>query len=123
MRIAEIAISGFRGFRAETRLPLAPGFNVVDGRNGVGKSTLFDAVEFALTGQLTKYGDSKAAGESVDDYLWWKGDGPSPTTRFVEVTFVDDSGPLTIRRTPIDDPNPQTLATLAWQKARSEPSR
>jgi DNA repair exonuclease SbcCD ATPase subunit len=112
MRLAEIAVSGFRGFRAETRLLLAPGFNVIDGRNGVGKSTLFDAVEFALTGQLTKYGDSKAAGETVKDYLWWKGDGPSPSARFVEVTFVDDNGPLTIRRTPIDDPNPQTLAAV-----------
>ena len=112
MRLTEIAISGFRGFRAEARLPLAPGFNVVDGRNGVGKSTLFDAVEYALTGQLTKYGDSKAAGETVKDYLWWKGDGPSPTARFVEATFVGDDGPLTIRRTPIDDPDPQTLAAV-----------
>ena len=112
MRLAEIAFSGFRGFRAETRLSFAPGFNVIDGRNGVGKSTIFDAVEFALTGQLTKYGDSKAAGETVEDYLWWKGDGPAPSARFVEVTFVDDDGPLTIRRTPIDGPNSQTLATL-----------
>lgn len=112
MKIAEIAISGFRGFRAEARLSLAPGFNVVDGRNGVGKSTIFDAVEFALTGQLSKYGDSKAAGETVDDYLWWKGDGPSPSSRFVEVTFVSDEGPLTIRRTPIDDPDPSTLAAV-----------
>lgn len=110
MRLAEIAVSGFRGFRGETRLPLALGFNVVDGRNGVGKSTIFDAVEFALTGQLTKYGDSKAAGETVEDYLWWKGDGPAPVTRFVEVTFVGDDGPLTIRRTPIDDPDPVILA-------------
>lgn len=112
MKIAEIAVSGFRGFRAETRISLAPGFNVVDGRNGVGKSTIFDAVEFALTGQLTKYGDSKAAGETVADYLWWKGDGPSPSSRFVEVTFVGATGPLTVRRTPIDDPDPAILTAV-----------
>lgn len=112
MKLAEIAVSGFRGFRDETRLPLAPGFNVVDGRNGVGKSTLFDAVEFALTGRLTKYGDSKAAGQTVEDYLWWKGDGPSPSARFVEVTFISENGPIAIRRTPIDDPAPETLAAV-----------
>jgi recombinational DNA repair ATPase RecF len=112
VKLAEIAISGFRGFRTETRLPLASGFNVVDGRNGVGKSTLFDAVEFALTGQLSKYGDSKAAGETVNDYLWWKGSGPPPATRFVEVTFIGEDGPLTIRRTPIEGPDAASLAAV-----------
>lgn len=112
MKLAEIAIAGFRGFRDETRMKLAPGFNVIDGRNGVGKSTLFDAVEFALIGRLTKYGDSKAAGQTVEDYLWWQGDGPAPSARFVEVTFVTEDGPITIRRTPIDEPAPETLEAV-----------
>ena len=109
MRIQEIRVSGFRGFRDLVEVPLAPDFTVVDGRNGVGKSTIFDAIEFALTGQITKYGDMKSGGETVDDYLWWKGEGPAPNERFVEVTFHDGEQPLTVRRSPLEEPRPDIL--------------
>lgn len=109
MKIERILISGFRGFRDCVDVPIAPSFTVIDGRNGVGKSTLFDAVEFALTGHLSKYGDMKASGESVEDYLWWKGDGPSPAKRFVEVTLRDGDEAIRLRRTPIEDPSPEVL--------------
>lgn len=109
MKIERILISGFRGFRDRVDVPIAPSFTVIDGRNGVGKSTLFDAVEFALTGHLSKYGDIKASGESVEDYLWWKGDGPSPAERFVEVTLRDGDEAIRLRRTPIEDPSPEVL--------------
>src|SRR5690348_2481574 len=102
MKIDRIVISGFRGFSDSVTIQLAPGFTVIDGRNGVGKSTIFDAVEFSLTGQMSKYNDMKAGGESAEDYIWWKGDGPAPSERFVEVTFIDDAGSVTLRRTPIE---------------------
>lgn len=47
MKLARVEIAGFRGFRVETTFQFAPGFTVIDGRNGVGKSTVFDAVEYA----------------------------------------------------------------------------
>lgn len=109
MKLERILISGFRGFRDKVDVPIAPGFTVIDGRNGVGKSTLFDAIEFALTGLISKYGDMKASGESVEDYIWWKGDGPSPSERFVEVTLRDGTEALVLRRTPIEDPAPELL--------------
>ncbi len=109
MKIDRIRISGFRGFRDLIDVPIAPGFTVIDGRNGVGKSTIFDAIEFALTGHISKYGDMKASGESVEDYIWWKGDGPSPAERFVEVTLRDGAEPIVLRRTPIDVPTVKTL--------------
>lgn len=109
MRIQRIRVSGFRGFRDLVEIPLAPDFTVVDGRNGVGKSTIFDAIEFALTGQITKYGDMKSGGETVDDYLWWKGEGAAPSERFVEVTFHDGEQPLTVRRSPLEEPRPDIL--------------
>lgn len=112
MKIESVLISGFRGFRDRVEVPFAPGFTVIDGRNGVGKSTVFDAIEFALTGRLTKYGEMKASGESVDDYLWWKGDGPAPAERFVEVTLRDGEDELRLRRTPIEDPSPELLARV-----------
>ena len=109
MKIERVRISGFRGFRDLVDVPIASGFTVIDGRNGVGKSTIFDAIEFALTGHISKYGDMKAAGESVEDYIWWKGDGPSPADRFVEVTLRDGDEPIVLRRTPIKAPTAETM--------------
>jgi chromosome segregation protein len=109
VKIKHVVISGFRGFRDRVDVPFAPGFTVIDGRNGVGKSTIFDAIEFALTGRLSKYGEMKASGESVEDYLWWKGDGPSPSERFVELTLRDGDDEIRLRRTPIEDPSPELL--------------
>lgn len=112
MRIQRIAVSGFRGFRDLVEVPLAPSFTVIDGRNGVGKSTVFDAIEFVLTGQITKYGDMKASGETVENYIWWKGDGHAPKARYAEVTFYDETGSITLRRTPIEEPAPADLARV-----------
>ena len=63
MKLAFIEVSGFRGFRNPLRIDLGTGFTVVSGRNGVGKSTLCDAVEFALTGSISKYRVTKTAME------------------------------------------------------------
>lgn len=111
MRIERISVAGFRGFREPVTVPLAHAFTVVDGRNGVGKSTLFDAVEYVLTGQIGKYENAKAAGETVDDYIWWKGEG-TPSERFVEVAFRGDGDPITLRRTPISGPDAEALAAV-----------
>lgn len=109
MKIQRLTVSGFRGFRDRVDVPFAEGFTVIDGRNGVGKSTLFDAIEFALTGHLSKYGEMKAGGESAEDYLWWKGDGPAPAERFVELTLCDGEQQIVVRRTPIEDPSAEVL--------------
>lgn len=55
MRVEYVEMSGFRGFKSKTRLNLPRGFAVFTGRNGVGKSTVFDAMDFALTGSISKY--------------------------------------------------------------------
>ena len=99
MRLDFIEACGFRGFRDLVRINFGRGFTVITGRNGVGKSTLCDAVEFAITGSIDKYAVEKAAKESVSDYLWWRGEGV-PKAHYVKVSFVDDDGkPFTITRT------------------------
>jgi chromosome segregation protein len=50
MRLDYVEVCGFRGFRDKVRIDFGGGFTVITGRNGVGKSTLCDAVEFAITG-------------------------------------------------------------------------
>ena len=91
MRLDYVETSGVRGFKDKVRIEFGTGFTVISGRNGVGKSTIFDAIEFALTGSLNKYTVEKAALESLSDYLWWRGQG-TPDGYYVTVGFGNDSG-------------------------------
>ena len=94
MKISHLNISGFRGFRDETRLELSASFNIICGRNGVGKSTVFDAIEFAITGSLDKYAGLGAAKDRPTDYIWWRGEG-TPLQHYVSVGFTDNEGKTT----------------------------
>lgn len=99
MRLDYVEVCGFRGFRDKVRIDFGGGFTVITGRNGVGKSTLCDAVEFAITGLIEKYAVEKAAKESLSDYLWWRGAG-MPKAHYVTASFIRDNGaPFTITRT------------------------
>ena len=100
MRISKISIAGFRGVLERLDLDVGDSFLVLTGRNGSGKSTICDAIEFALTGKISRLEMRKEKGESVADYLWWRGEG-SPSDRLVRLTFIKESGePLTIERRP-----------------------
>jgi len=113
VKLAFVELNGFRGYRKPVRIDFADRFTIIDGRNGVGKSTIFDAIEFALTGTLAKYDDAKASGETVADYLWWTGEGPAPTDRYVVIGFRDGDTEISIRRGQFDDPEATTLKALA----------
>ena len=49
MRIKSVTLENFRCFR-ETKLDLSADIVAIYGRNGVGKTAIFDAFEFALLG-------------------------------------------------------------------------
>ena len=89
--ISFVELEGFRGVRNRLRVDFAPGFTVITGRNGAGKSTICDAVEFALLGRLTKYEEGTEKGESIADYVWWRGRGSSPR-RTVSLGFRTADG-------------------------------
>jgi chromosome segregation protein len=96
--IANITMAGFRGVRRRISLDLPQGFAVITGRNGSGKSTICDALEFALTGVISKYGEAVESKETVEDYLWWRGTA-LPEESFVSVTLLDaTSRNVTVRR-------------------------
>jgi chromosome segregation protein len=82
---------GFRGFRTKTPIAIPRGFAVLTGRNGSGKSTICDAVEFVLTGTIDKYATEKGGKESLADYIWWRGEG-NAAEHYVTVVFGDDEG-------------------------------
>ena len=91
MKLDFVEVCGFRGFRDKLRVTFGSGFTVITGRNGVGKSTIFDAVEYALTGTIDKYTVEKAAQESLSDYLWWRGAGRAEA-HYVTASFKGDAG-------------------------------
>ena len=67
-----------------------------------GKSTIFDAIEFALSGTISKYLDATSSGESIDNYIWWCGEPRVSMQQYVEIGFSDDDVVHSVRRTPFD---------------------
>ncbi len=112
MKLKSVKLRGFRGYRDEVNFDFASGFTVIDGRNGVGKSTIFDAIEFVLTGRISKYGDAKAAGEGVGHYLWWTGYGSAMLDGFAEVSFEQDGNLFTLRRSVLEEPSASDLKLI-----------
>jgi DNA repair exonuclease SbcCD ATPase subunit len=100
MRLAYVSLCGFRGFYEPIRIDIPSGFAIIVGPNGAGKSTVCDAVEFVLTGGIRASSEHKEKGESIRDYLWWRGAKPAPEN-YVEVGFMmPDGSAVTARRTP-----------------------
>lgn len=102
MRLAYINACGFRGIKDEIHVPITSGFVVITGRNGAGKSTLCDAVEYALTGTLEKYSQETEKGESISDYIRWRGAGKCDDS-YVSIGLVDQNGNITNIRRNIHD--------------------
>ena len=100
MKISYVEIAGFRSCRDRLRVEFGTGLTVITGRNGVGKSTIMDAIEFVLTGTISKYKVERAKGGGLADHTWWVGDEPAQE-KFVEVGFLDASGrEFNAKRTP-----------------------
>src|SRR4051812_30464104 len=91
MKLDFVEVAGFRGFRDKVRFELPPGFAVFTGRNGVGKSTVLDAVDFALTGTINKFVVKNARGGGLDEHVWWVGSGRA-AEQYVTVGFTDSNG-------------------------------
>ena len=99
MRITHLSCTGFRGIRDRLDLDVPIGFLVVTGRNGAGKSSLCDLVEFALTGELRSQQGGTERREKIGDYIWWRGEGGSEE-KYVSVRLADREGnEFEVRRT------------------------
>lgn len=100
MRIKYVELAGFRGFRKPTRIDFAPGFVVLTGRNGAGKSTVLDAIDFVLTGTIDKFQNTNSKAGGLLSHIWWMGE-ESAAERYVRVAFSDESGrEFVVSRTP-----------------------
>ena len=94
MRFSALRIAGFRGLRDPMEILFPSGFAVLSGRNGTGKSSICDAIEFALTGSITKYSEGSEKGEDVNDYLWWRG-SQSAKEKYVTLELINSAGETT----------------------------
>jgi chromosome segregation protein len=73
------------------RFEFPAGFAVFTGRNGAGKSTVLDAVDFAATGTINKFPVTKARGGGLDEHVWWVGAGRAEA-HYVTVGFIGADG-------------------------------
>jgi chromosome segregation protein len=99
MRLTFLEMAGFRGVRDTVRFEFPPGFVVLTGRNGSGKSTACDGIEYALTGRISKYETRTEKGESVEDYIWWRGKGKASECHVTLGLVTEQGVELTMRRT------------------------
>ena len=93
MRLLSVKVAGFRGVRGEITLTFPSGFAVITGANGAGKSTVCDAIEYALCGTLSRINPAKESGEGIAEYIWWRGK-QKPTARFVHLELERDDGTI-----------------------------
>jgi DNA repair exonuclease SbcCD ATPase subunit len=113
MRLKSIVVSGFRGFATKQAFDLSADAIVIVGSNGLGKTSLLDAIHWGMCGQLGRIagGDSKL----VSMY--------SPTGQArVALTLIGRGKEITITR--VFDGDVQTLqATIGDESFRETSAR
>jgi putative ATP-dependent endonuclease of OLD family len=50
MRLKEVSIINFRGYRSETRVPIDPNVTGITGKNDAGKSSILEALDIFFEG-------------------------------------------------------------------------
>jgi exonuclease SbcC len=91
--LTNIRLKQFRSFASlDLDLPASPGVLIVQGTNGLGKSSLFDGIEWALTDQIDHFRNASNKPKAAEYLCRWYG---SKTETFSELGFSDGS---TIKR-------------------------
>lgn len=131
MRLKSLEITGFRGFAAEQTFDLDADAVIVVGANGNGKTSLFDAVLWAISGRIPRLGIDdtnvvcRFAGADRARVVLTLGrtDGPSPITitRVFdgERTKVSVEAPGTVSHGPEAEGQ---LIQLIWREAATAAS-
>ncbi|TIX05474.1 MAG: hypothetical protein E5V57_10330, partial [Mesorhizobium sp.] len=93
--LTRVRLEQYRSFRQlDIRLRDGPGVLVVQGSNGIGKSSLFDGLEWALTDKIDHFRDADGV-KKVGSYLCrWREGATGPTS-----VCMDFSGEKSLSRT------------------------
>jgi len=68
MKIKNLRVKGFRGFNEEIAIPFTSGLNLIYAPNGWGKSSLSEAIEWAIFGNTQRTIDAKSKIEFEGSY-------------------------------------------------------
>jgi DNA repair exonuclease SbcCD ATPase subunit len=129
--LKHIALRQFRSFATlDVEIPAQPGVLIVHGSNGLGKSSLFDALEWALSDRIDHFRDANGVNKPGTYLCRWREEEPGPTS--TTMVFSDES---TIERSLLSAKStksqlggnvPDIIAFLrapAWQQRISELQR
>ena len=68
MRLKEPTIAGFHGFKLPKTIPLDADIVVIHGSNGSDKSSIVEALEWLLLGDISRHERASSRSEYRDDY-------------------------------------------------------
>ena len=91
MILSYLRVEGFRGIKNRLDIEFPPGFAIICGRNGSGKSTICDAIEFGISGSIKQGILHTERGETIKNYIWWCGKNRAEYN-YVEVGIEDETG-------------------------------
>lgn len=99
MKISKISLQGFRGFPTADHVPLSEGVTIIYAPNGSGKTSISEAFEWALYGEVARKIRSKTPGEFGQEFLRSAHADPSIET-WAEIELLKTDGTkLVVRRT------------------------
>ena len=116
MRPLKLTIAGFGPYAGTQELDFeslgSSGLYLITGDTGAGKTTIFDAITFALFGEAS--GDSREPGMLRSKYA--KAEDPT----YVELTFAYDGKEYTVKRNPEYDRAKKSGSGTTTQKADAQ---
>ncbi|WP_296097865.1 AAA family ATPase [uncultured Agrobacterium sp.] len=88
--LKQVSLRQFRSFATlDVELPPEPGVLIVHGSNGLGKSSLFDALEWALSDRIDHFRDATGVNKPGTYLCRWREGEPGPTS--TTMVFSDES--------------------------------
>ncbi|MEM5829774.1 MAG: AAA family ATPase [Candidatus Aenigmatarchaeota archaeon] len=88
--ITRIVLQGFKSFNKKVAIPFLPGFNVICGPNGVGKSNILDAIAFVIGSTSIK----SLRAHKLHELIFHGGNGKPPAEVASVTMYLDNTNKL-----------------------------